>query len=296
MLYGGQLYRRLGVERGLAFYVVGTVMGAACDGLAQRTLFEVERLVPDFVVVGEPTGLAVHRGHRGRAAIRITTKGKSCHAAAPHLGDNSIYRSMPIVQRIEALDKKLRKDPTLGKGSITITKIECETPSLSTVPGTCSIYLDRRLTAGDTKRATLDEIRRAVRGTKAKVEVLRYDTPSYKGVLVPGEKYYPSWVLDESHLLVQSAVDAYRELFNKIPSIGCSALSGSGAYTMGVAKVPTIAFGPSEEQFAHSALDNVPIEHLRKAMMFYAGLPKHVLTRLGRRKAAPSHAVARVFS
>jgi putative selenium metabolism hydrolase len=296
MIYGAELYRQLGPEPGLGLYVVGTVMAEGCDGLAQRSLFEIERLVPDFVVVGKATGLSIHRGHRGRAEIRITTKGRSCDASTPERGDNSIYRTIPIVQRIEALDKKLRKDPVLGKGSITVTKIECQTPSLNSVPDSCSIYLDRRLTVGETKKEALEQIKKALRGTKAKVEILCYEAPSYNGFRLPGEKYYPSWVLGEKHLLVQSAVDAFLEVVKKRPAIGCSTLSGNGAYTMGVAKVPTILFGPGEEQFAHTTIDQVPVDQMKRAMMFYAALPKHVLTKLGRRKPVRRRAVTNVFS
>ncbi len=105
-------------------------MAEGCDGLAQRSLFEVERLVPDFVVVGKATGLAVHRGHRGRAEIRITTKGQSCDAGAQERADNCIYPIMPIVERVKALDKKLRKDPVLGEACIS-TKLQVTMGSVS---------------------------------------------------------------------------------------------------------------------------------------------------------------------
>ena len=295
MIYGGELYRRLGPEPGLGLYVVGTVMAEGCDGLAQRSLFEVERLVPDFVVVGKATGLAVHRGHRGRAEIRITNKGRSCDAGAQERADNCIYPIMPIVERIKALDKKLRKDPVLGEACITVTKIECATPSLNSVPDSCSIYLDRRLTIGETKKGILEQIRNLVRGTKARVEIVRYEAPSYNGFRLSSEKYYRSWVLDEKHLLVRSAVDAFLEVVKKRPLVGCSTLSGNGAYTMGVAKVPTISFGPGEERFAHTTIDQVPVDQMKKAMMFYAALPKHVLTKMGRRKPVRERPVTNVF-
>ena len=129
----------------------------------------------------------------------------------------------------------------------------------------------------------IDEIKKAVRGTGAKIEITRSELPSYRGFMLPTEKYSPCWILQESHILVRSAAEAYQEIFRKPLTVGSSSLGGSGVYTMGVAKVPTIGFGPSEERFVHTNNDLVPIDHLKKAMMFYAALPSFLLNRLGRR-------------
>ena len=40
----------------------------------------------------------------------------------------------------------------------------------------------------------------------AEVEVLKYEVPSYTGLVYPMEKYYPTWVLEEDHPAVQAAV------------------------------------------------------------------------------------------
>ena len=49
----------------------------------------------------------------------------------------------------------------------------------------------------------------------AEVEILSYDTPSYTGLRYPMEKYYPTWVLEESHPLVQAAVAHLRALWDR---------------------------------------------------------------------------------
>jgi putative selenium metabolism hydrolase len=282
MVYAGRLYKEVAAESAATVWVVGSVLKEECDGLAYRALFEMERLVPDFVVLGDSSGLGIHRGHRGRLEIRVTTKGRSCLASDPGRGVNALYRMVPLIQRVEALNSHLKSHPFLGPGTVAVTGIDCRTPSLNAVPDSCSIYLDRRLTWGESKKPALDEIKRLVRGPSTKVEVLRYQSASYTGLVLPMEKYYPSWMLDEKHLLVQSAAETYEQLFGKPPVIDRWKCSSHGVYTMGVAKVPTIGFGPSEERFAHSTEDQVPIEHLKKAMMFYTALPGQLLRRLGR--------------
>jgi len=37
--------------------------------------------------------------------------------------------------------------------------------------------------------------------------------------------------------------------------------------------IPTIGFGPANEIYAHSPDDQCPVDHLSKAMMFYAAFP-----------------------
>ncbi|HSI03432.1 MAG TPA: hypothetical protein VLC93_03100, partial [Myxococcota bacterium] len=47
-------------------------------------------------------------------------------------------------------------------------------------------------------------------------------------------------------------------------------------YTMGMAKVPTIGFGPSEESYSGPINDHVRIDDLEKSMAFYATLPGYL--------------------
>jgi len=103
--------------------------------------------------------------------------------------------------------------------------------------------------------------------------VLRYETPSYTGLTYPMQKYYPTWVLEEDHLLVRSAVAAYRTLHNADPVVDKWVFSTNGVGSMGIMGVPTIGFGPGEEDVAHSVIERVPIRHLVEAAQFYAAFP-----------------------
>ena len=86
--------------------------------------------------------------------------------------------------------------------------------------GGCSIHLDRRLTAGETKESALAEVKALPGAEGAEVEILNYDVPSYTGLRYPMEKYYPTWVLEESHPLAQAAVSA------RIAALGRQAAGG----------------------------------------------------------------------
>src|SRR5436189_552656 len=92
MIYGLAMARDLGLLDGWTAYYFGN-MEEWCDGIAPNTFVEVDpKVKPDFVVIGEPTKMLTYRGHKGRLEMKITSKGKSAHAASNQLGDNAIYK------------------------------------------------------------------------------------------------------------------------------------------------------------------------------------------------------------
>ncbi|MEM3397164.1 MAG: YgeY family selenium metabolism-linked hydrolase [Thermoplasmata archaeon] len=274
MVYAGKIIKQLGLESDYTFYAAGIVQEEDCDGLAARSLIEDYGLRPDYVVLGECTNLDIYRGHRGRLEIIVRTKGKSCHASAPERGENAVYKMMPIVKGIEKLNAKLKKDKFLGKGSIAVTHIDCKTPSYNAVPDACSIYLDRRLTFGEDKELAVSQIKSLKDFGDAEIEIPVYDKPSYKGFVKKVEKYFPAWALDEKHVLVQNGLECAKAILDKEPGISKWVFGTDGSYTMGIAKIPTIGFGPGREEHSHSIEDQVQIEHLVISTAFYALLPQ----------------------
>jgi putative selenium metabolism hydrolase len=273
MVYAGKLIKELGLRGDYTLYMVGSVQEEDCDGLCWRYILNEDGIRPDCVVITEPSGLGIYRGHRGRMEIEVHLRGKSCHASAPERGDNPIYKMTRLVEEVEKLNTRLKDDPFLGKGTIAVTEIRSLSPSLCAVPGACSIHLDRRLTAGETKESALAEVKALPGAGGAEIEILTYDVPSYTGLRYPMEKYYPTWVLEESHPLTQAAISTYRALWNREPVVDKWTFSTNGVGSMGLMGVPTIGFGPGEEDVAHSVVERVPIRHLVEAAQFYAAFP-----------------------
>ncbi|MCS7151257.1 MAG: YgeY family selenium metabolism-linked hydrolase [Endomicrobia bacterium] len=279
MVYAGKAIKELGLEGDYTVWMVGSCQEEDCDGLPLLHIIQNEKLKPHYVVLTEPTNLNVYRGHRGRIEIKIVVKGKSCHASAPERGDNAVYKMSYIVQEIAELNKKLRYDKFLGKGTIAVTCIECKTPSLNAVPDEATIYIDRRLTVGETKDTVMKEIKSlpSIRKFKAKVEMLYYNAISWRGLKVQQEKYFPTWVLPEEHKLVKAAVKTATVVLGKPPKVDKWTFSTNGVATAGRLKIPTVGFGPSNEIYAHTVNEQMPIDHLVKATMFYALLPKELV-------------------
>lgn len=272
MIYALAILKELNLLDGLTCYYFGN-MEEECDGIAPNSLVETEKIRPDYVIIGEPTCMRIYRGHRGRVELKITTKGKTCHASAPERGDNAIYKMAPIIQEISQMDKIFKTDPFLGKGSIVVSKIECKTPSLNAVPDECTIYLDRRLTFGETIESAISELKSLPSMKNATIEELFYDTPSYTGFTFPVSKYYPAWALPESHPLLRAGITAYKLAYNKEPIVDKWFFSTNGTYWMGKANIPSIGFGPGNEIYAHTVNDQVPLSEVVEATIFYALVP-----------------------
>jgi len=275
MVFGAGLYRRLGIDDQVTLWVVGSVQEEWCDGLALEHVLTKVLPTPDLVVLGEATRCQVYRGNRGRIEVLVRVAGSSCHASAPERGHNPVYDLSPVIAEVEALNGRLGYDDFLGSGSVALTKITCETPSLNAVPSTASIYLDRRLTLGESPEAALEEIRSlpSLQGLQASVELLRYDEASYTGMRLGQEKAFATWVTPEEHVGVQSGLEAQEVALGERLSTGHWVFSTNGVASMGKLGIPTIGFGPGDEVHAHTAHDQCPVDDLVRSMAWYAAFP-----------------------
>ena len=275
IVHGGKLIKQLGLEGDYTLYVVGSVQEEDCDGLCWQYIINEDKIRPEAVVITEPTNLGVYRGHRGRMEIEVRTKGVSCHGSAPERGINAVYKMAPIVLDIETLNERLTGEPFLGKGTVTISEIRSTSPSLCAVADSSAIHLDRRLAATDTLNSALREIRElpSVKTTGAEVVVLNYSTPSWRGLSYPTQKYYPTWLLPETHPLLAAGVGTFEKLFDAKPHVGRWVFSTNGVAVMGMHGIPCIGFGPGNEVYAHMATEQIPVEHLVRASAWYAAFP-----------------------
>src|SRR5260221_8191232 len=273
MIYGLAIARDLGLLDGYTAYYFGN-MEEWCDGIAPHALVEVEGVRPDYVVIGEPTRMQVYRGHKGRVEMQIISNGKSAHAASNHLGDNAIYKLLPIIEKISAMEPELGDDPFLGHGKITVTDMHVQTPSINAVPDQATIFIDRRMTFGETPQSVLDQVQRVV-GDRPdiKMELLQYDEPSYTGFVFKLDKIFPSWALPDDHPFVQAGQQALTLLYGSASQTGKWNFSTNGIYWNGKAGIPSIGFGPGDEIHAHTVIDQVKLDDVVTATEFYALLP-----------------------
>jgi putative selenium metabolism hydrolase len=280
MAYGAKILAERGLPDGVSLYLTASVMEEDCDGYCMRHLIENEGIRPDVVVLGEPTDLAIFRGHRGRMEATITTHGVSAHGAHAARGVNAVYKMAPIIADVEKLNKGLADDAFLGRGSVIVSSIECTTASLNAVPDSARIYIDRRLTIGETVDSAMAELQALPHLDDAEVELLKYDATSWRGLRAQQDKYYPTWVVDEDHPLVQGAAAAAAEVLGSRPEISRWHFSTNGVTTMGVYGIPTVGFAPGREELAHTTEERVCVEDLLKATAVYSLIPEILSERM----------------
>ncbi len=279
MVYGAYLLRRLNLPARGRVVVACVVQEEPCEGLGSRVLIEEEGVRPDWVVIAEPTDMDISRGQRGRMELEVTVHGRTAHASRPDLGENAIYAAARLVFGLELLAGQLGNDPFLGPGTLAVTEIRSQAGSRNAIPDRCTLVIDRRLTLGETEAMALAEIHRVItrEGVRADVQVAEFSASSYTGYAGRMRKVYPSWVIDENHLLVQALVRAVRARTGHRPAIGYWAFSTEGAYTAGIAGIPTVGFGPGDPARAHTADEWVNVDDVCTAAEVYAQLAAELL-------------------
>ncbi len=274
-VYAGKIIKDLGLENDYTLVVTATIMEEDCDGLCWTNILKETDLLPDFVVITEPTSCRIYRGHRGRMEIKVSTTGVSAHGSAPERGDNAIYKMAPIIAELEQLNNRLKDHDFLGKGSLTISEIFSESPSRCAVADGCSISIDRRLTFGETVESAIVEITSldAVKKANATVELYKYDKLSYRDYHCQADNYFPTWLIEENHPVTEAAVESYQKLFNDEPIVDKWTFSTNGVSIMGMHGIPCIGFGPGHEDQAHAPNERTWKSELVKAAAMYAAIP-----------------------
>jgi succinyl-diaminopimelate desuccinylase len=60
----------------------------------------------DVAIVLEPTDCAVELGCVGSLNVEITAVGRAAHSARPWLGDNAVYKALPLLARLAAMEPR----------------------------------------------------------------------------------------------------------------------------------------------------------------------------------------------
>jgi putative selenium metabolism hydrolase len=266
----GKILKEIGLANDATIYFVGSVMEEDCDGLCWKFIIEEDKIKPDVVILTEPTKCNIYRGHRGRMEIEVEFHGISAHGSAPERGKNAIYMAAHSLIEIEKLNENLAFDDFLGKGSVTVSQIVSDSPSLCAVADYCRFHLDRRLTFGEDKNLALTQIKNIVDKYNGEVKLLYYEETSFTGRKYGMEKYYPTWKMELDHPVVKTGIQSYKDLFDSEPVVDKWTFSTNGVMIRGLYRIPAIGFGPGDEVFAHAPDERIPIDDLVKASAFYA--------------------------
>ena len=261
-------------------YVAGVVHEECFEGVAAR---EVSTYVkPDYVIIGEASGLNLKIGQRGRAEIVVETFGIPAHSANPEKGNNAVYQMGKVIEAIQTI--KPAEHPVLGKGILELTDIKSEPyPGASVVPEYCRATYDRRLLVGETKESVLapiqtvlDNLMEENHKIKANVSYAVGKEQCYTGEMIEEERFFPGWLFETSETYIQ---DIYGELTANgyTPEITQYNFCTNGSHYAGEAGIKTVGLGPSRENLAHTISEYIELDQLEKAADCYKLVMKALL-------------------
>lgn len=262
--------------------VACVVMAEKAEAFGTSHLFEktlsARGIRPQLVVLGDPTGLDLYLGQRGRLEIEVTTIGRTAHASTPWLGQNAVYKMMPVVAAIQDLSTMLPSHPFLEKSTLSLTQLSCTPGRAATVPDRCLASLDRRYLPSESLeiilgqvQSILNRIRQEDAEFRGEAKVRTVVETAYTGVSREVPKLLVPFVTSDGNPWVQKTLGALSQL-GEAPRFDKWHFSTDGGFPATVLGIPTLGYAPGEENYSHTPFDRVSVSKLVRAVQGTAAI------------------------
>ncbi|ANT52888.1 acetylornithine deacetylase [Mesorhizobium amorphae] len=107
---------------------------------------------PLGVIVGEPSGMRSVRGHKGKAAARVTINGRSGHSSRPDLGLNAIHAMAGALSAAVSEAERLTRGPFDPAFEPAYSSLQAGVvaggQSVNIIPSACTLDLEARAIPG----------------------------------------------------------------------------------------------------------------------------------------------------
>lgn len=151
-----------------------------CMGV--RSLIDLLAAAPDrprFCIVGEPTGMQVATGHKGKVALRATCLGREGHSALAPLALNALHLAADFIGVVRQVQGRIASDgPFDGDYDVPYTTVHAGKMQggvqVNIVPNRATVDFEIRSLAGVDVEALIEELRA---GAEAIVAPLRAEFP-----------------------------------------------------------------------------------------------------------------------
>jgi len=266
--------------------VAAVVMAERAEGFGIAHLFDrtlpALHLKPGLVVMGDPTGLDLYLGQRGRLELELATIGRTSHASAPWLGINAAYKMVPVIEELHALSQTLPSHPFLEKSTIAVTNLACTPARYSIIPDRCIASIDRRYLPNESLDTIIMQVQSLINRVasrdpefKGEARVRTVTETAYTGVTKEVPKLLAPFVTSERDPLVAKAVGGLEALGDS-PRFDKWSFSTEGGYTASVIGVPTVGYSPGEEKYSHTPYDRVDLSKLERSVAGYAAIARAI--------------------
>ena len=224
-----------------------------------------EPLRPAFCLIGEPTGMRIATGHKGKMAFRACCQGQEGHSALAPQALNALHLGAAFLQRLQIRQEELASDGVQDPAyTIPYTTIHAGImrggEALNIVPGSCEIEFEIRHIAADDPSAILSNLLRDAEaiisphrdrfaGAAIKIETLS----GYPGLDTP--------VDSPTVRLVASLLDT------NLPTIKVAYGTEGGLFAKGL-DIPVLICGPGEMAQGHKPDEYVEISQIETCERF----------------------------
>lgn len=117
---------------------------------------------PEHGIVAIGTGGKISLGNRGRLDLLMTITGVACHSSTPWRGVDVTRGVRIALEKAEAINATLGRDPHLGPATLTCTAIRTGPEATHTLQGEARLTFDRRLLPGEEPVPVLAGLREAL--------------------------------------------------------------------------------------------------------------------------------------
>lgn len=249
--------------------IVTGVVQEEIGGLGARYL--AEREAADVIIVGEPSGLKLMLGHRGRVELLVEFAGSIAHAARAELGDNALYYAAEFLRKLRGLE--LPSGGPLGSSSLTPSRLATYPDGANVVPGLARLTIDYRNIPGDEPDSVVERLEALAPG--ATISIPFEDGHSENGkVKMRFPRISPSYLVPSDH----PQVDLARRLLTAVLEREGRGLEeaywwfATDAPYLAATGAPVLGFGPGDPELAHTASENVLVSELQLARRAYGAL------------------------
>lgn len=220
-------------------------------------------------IVGEPTGMRPILRHKGKAAMRVTVRGRSAHSSRPDLGVNAIHAAADLIaairDRADAFARNGPFNPLFEPGWSTMqVGVASGGAAVNIVPDRCTLDIEARAIPEQDPKHLLEDL-----GIGRADEDGFGELPAFETEWL---SHYPALDLADNSPLV-----ALAEEISGNPRAGAVSF-GTEAGIFQQAGIPAIVCGPGEIARAHRPNEFILREELAQCMQ--------ALARLGERLAA----------
>ena len=237
-----------------------------CKGVPSLLDHMVKRLpvLPIGCIVGEPTGMRVANGHKGKAGYRCTVTGKASHSALNHLGVNAVEFAAEIVARLRQTNLDFRAHGPFFDGfepphcTVSTGPFNGGT-ALNVVPSTCTFEFEFRLMPGQEAKRLLSDIQEfaattllpAMKAISEEATVDWHELMSYPALGDIGESH-----IERLACALTDTVVPVKLSF------------GTEAGHFAARDIPSIVCGPGSINVAHKPDEYVDLQQLSRCSSF----------------------------